>query len=114
MDDRLTSPDDRSARTSITVGFRGRVDASSAESLTDNVLGALPPTTRRVVVDFSGVTACVDAVAAALVHVEEALIHDACLLEVVGLAPAHDRDPVRGRVEHGRHGPCGPRGPHHD
>lgn len=62
------------------------MDARAAESLTDSVLGALPPSTRRVVVDFSGVPACDDAVAAALVHVEEALIDEACFLEVVGRA----------------------------
>ncbi|MEY2580281.1 MAG: hypothetical protein QOE09_130 [Ilumatobacteraceae bacterium] len=87
MDDSLTYRDERSAGISITIGLRGRIDSSAAENLPGTVLEALRPETRKVVVDFSGVIACDDSVADALVLVETALIDEGCFLELVGSGP---------------------------
>jgi hypothetical protein len=56
----------------------------------------------------SRLTACDDAVAAALVHVEEALIDEACFLEIVGSRPRVMEVLSAAGLSSGRHGPCDP------
>jgi anti-anti-sigma regulatory factor len=104
MNDHLSSSEERSPTTSITIGFHGRISSSVAAAFPELVLEALLPETRSVVVDLSGVTACDDRVAAALTQVEAALIDDGCFLEVVGSRP-HVAEVLFGAgLSHGQRG----------
>jgi hypothetical protein len=113
MDNLLSDPNEPSARISITIRLGGRMDTRTADTLQESVLEALLPETRRVVADFSGVTACDDSVAAALVQVEAALIDESCFLEVVGARECQG-GPVRGRAVRKRRLQRYSRGPDQD